>query len=142
MGALWNKAITELKPYCIGKCSRSDCAKSWIRSCADSKPVENRTKVPGVETNTGPLGHGLPVAVGMAKAAKLSKADWKTYVITGDGEMQEGSNWEAAMAAAKWKLDNFTVILDRNHLQNDYCVKLQLALIHWDQRTHLSSLHL
>lgn len=51
----------------------------------------NRNKVPGVETNTGPLGHGLPVAVGMAKAAKLSGADYHTYVITGDGEMQEGS---------------------------------------------------
>ena len=55
----------------------------------------NCNKVPGVETNTGPLGHGLPVAVGMAKAAKLTGADYHTYVMTGDGEMQEGSNWEA-----------------------------------------------
>lgn len=77
----------------------------------------NRTKVPGVETNTGPLGHGLPVAVGMAKAAKLSKADWKTYVITGDGEMQEGSNWEALMAAAQFQLDNLTLVIDHNRLQ-------------------------
>ena len=77
----------------------------------------NRTKVPGVETNTGPLGHGLPVAVGMAKAAKLSNADWKTYVITGDGEMQEGSNWEALMAAAQFGLDNLTLIIDHNRLQ-------------------------
>lgn len=77
----------------------------------------NCTKVPGVETNTGPLGHGLPVAVGMAKAAQLSRASWRTYVLTGDGELQEGSNWEAAMAAAQFGLDNLTVIVDRNRLQ-------------------------
>ena len=77
----------------------------------------DRTKVPGVETNTGPLGHGLPVGVGMAKAAKLSHAGWQTYVICGDGEMQEGSNWEAIMAAAQFNLDNLTLIIDHNRLQ-------------------------
>ncbi len=77
----------------------------------------NCTKVPGVETNTGPLGHGLPVAVGMAKAAQLDGASWRTYVLTGDGELQEGSNWEAAMAAAQFGLDNLTVIVDHNRLQ-------------------------
>ncbi len=77
----------------------------------------NRLKVPGVETNTGPLGHGLPVAVGMAKAAQLDGADWRTFVITGDGEMQEGSNWEAIMAAAQFRLDNLTLIIDHNRLQ-------------------------
>ncbi|MCW2306323.1 transketolase [Rhodobium gokarnense] len=77
----------------------------------------NCTKVPGVETNTGPLGHGLPVAVGMAKAAQMSGASWRTFVLTGDGEMQEGSNWEAAMAAAHFKLDNLTLIIDHNRLQ-------------------------
>lgn len=77
----------------------------------------NRTKVPGVETNTGPLGHGLPIAVGMAIAAKLSRADWRTFVITGDGEMQEGSNWEAIMAAAHFELDNLILIIDHNRLQ-------------------------
>ncbi len=77
----------------------------------------NRTKVPGVETNTGPLGHGLPVAVGMAKAAKLNDASWRTFVITGDGEMQEGSNWEAIMAAAQFELDNLTLVIDHNRLQ-------------------------
>lgn len=77
----------------------------------------NRTKVPGVETNTGPLGHGLPVAVGMATAAKLDKASWQTYVVTGDGEMQEGSNWEAIMAASQFGLDNLTLIIDHNRLQ-------------------------
>lgn len=77
----------------------------------------NRTKVPGVESNTGPLGHGLPVGVGMATAAKLNNATWRTFVITGDGEMQEGSNWEAIMAAAHFKLDNLTLIIDHNRLQ-------------------------
>lgn len=77
----------------------------------------NRTKVPGVETNTGPLGHGLPVAVGTAIASKLTGVDYRVFVVTGDGELQEGSNWEAAMAAAHYKLDNLTLIVDRNRLQ-------------------------
>jgi transketolase len=77
----------------------------------------DRNKVPGVEANTGPLGHGLPIGVGAAKAAKITGAAWKTFVLTGDGELQEGSNWEAAMAAAQFRLDNLTVIVDRNRLQ-------------------------
>jgi transketolase len=77
----------------------------------------DRKKVPGVETNTGPLGHGLPVAVGCALAAKMDGAAWHTYVLTGDGELQEGSNWEAALSAAHYKLDNLTVVVDRNGLQ-------------------------
>ena len=77
----------------------------------------NRNKVPGVETNTGPLGHGLPIAVGTAIGAKLAKTGARTFVIMGDGEMQEGSNWEALMSAAHHKLDNLTAIVDRNRLQ-------------------------
>src|SRR6516165_8652201 len=77
----------------------------------------DRNKVPGVEANTGPLGHGLPIGVGAAKAAKITRASWRTFVLTGDGELQEGSNWEAAMAAAQFRLDNLTVIVDRNGLQ-------------------------
>jgi transketolase len=77
----------------------------------------DRNKVPGVETNTGPLGHGLPVAVGAALAAKLQDYSWRVFALTGDGELQEGSNWEAAMAAAHYKLDNLAVIVDRNRLQ-------------------------
>jgi transketolase len=77
----------------------------------------DRNKTPGVETNTGPLGHGLPVAVGCALAAKLDGASWRTFVVSGDGELQEGSNWEAAMAAAHYQLDNLVVIVDRNGLQ-------------------------
>ena len=77
----------------------------------------NRNKVPGVETNTGPLGHGLPIAVGTAIGAKLANTGARTFVIMGDGEMQEGSNWEALMSAAHHKLDNLTAIVDRNRLQ-------------------------
>src|SRR5581483_4943016 len=77
----------------------------------------NRRKVPGVESNTGPLGHGLPVGVGCAIAARLSGADWRTFVVLGDGELQEGSNWEAAMAAGHRGLGNLTAIVDRNRLQ-------------------------
>jgi transketolase len=77
----------------------------------------NRTKVPGVETNTGPLGHGFPVGVGCALAANLRGLDYRTFVVLGDGELQEGSNWEAAMTAAHYNLDNLTAIVDRNRLQ-------------------------
>lgn len=77
----------------------------------------DRCKVPGVEANTGPLGHGLPIGVGMALAAKMDHADWRTFVLTGDGELQEGSNWEAIMAASHFGLDNLTVVVDRNRLQ-------------------------
>jgi transketolase len=77
----------------------------------------NRNRVPGVETNTGPLGHGLPVGVGAALAARLQKATWRVFVITGDGELQEGSNWEAAMCAGHYGLDNLTLIVDRNGFQ-------------------------
>ena len=74
-------------------------------------------KVPGMEICSGALGHGLSVAVGMALGAKKTCRDYKTYVLMGDGELAEGSVWEAAMAAANYKLDNLTAIIDRNGLQ-------------------------
>jgi transketolase len=77
----------------------------------------NRNKVPGVETNTGPLGHGMPVGVGAAIAAKLTGSDARVFVVLGDGEMQEGSNWEALMTGSQYKLDNLTIVVDRNRLQ-------------------------
>ena len=77
----------------------------------------DRNKLPGVEANTGPLGHGLPIAVGAALAARMRKESWRVFVLTGDGELQEGSNWEAAMTAQHYGLDNFTVIVDRNRIQ-------------------------
>ena len=74
-------------------------------------------RIPGVEANTGALGHGLSISVGAALAAKMDGASWRSFVLTGDGELQEGSNWEALMAAAHFKLDNLTLIIDRNRLQ-------------------------
>lgn len=77
----------------------------------------DRTKVPGVETNTGSLGHGLSVGVGTALAARLRHSNARTVVVLGDGELQEGSNWEAAMLAAHYRLDSLTAVVDRNGLQ-------------------------
>ena len=78
-------------------------------------PVKHKT--PGVELNTGALGHGLPVAVGIAIAAKKDASARKVFVVTGDGELAEGSNWEAALVAAHYGLDNLIIINDKNKLQ-------------------------
>lgn len=77
----------------------------------------NRNYLPGVETNTGPLGHGLPVAAGIAVAGQIDDAGYRVFALTGDGELQEGSMWEAAMFAGHRGLGNLTVIVDRNRLQ-------------------------
>lgn len=77
----------------------------------------NMHKLPGVETNTGALGHGLSIAGGMALGFKIDKSTSKVFVLMGDGELAEGSNWEAASAAAMHKLDNLVVFVDRNTLQ-------------------------
>jgi transketolase len=77
----------------------------------------NMHKLPGVETNTGALGHGLAIAGGMALGLRMDKSDSKVYVVMGDGELAEGSNWEAAAAASMHKLENLIVFVDRNRLQ-------------------------
>jgi transketolase len=74
-------------------------------------------KVPGIEQNTGALGHGLSVAVGLALAAKKDGRTYRVFTLLGDGELTEGSNWEASMSAAHYRLDNLVVIVDRNGLQ-------------------------
>ncbi len=74
-------------------------------------------EVPGIEVNSGALGHGLAIGVGMALAAKMDKKDYRTFVLMGDGEQGEGSIYEAAMAANRYHLDNLVAIIDRNHLQ-------------------------
>ena len=74
-------------------------------------------KLPGIEMNSGSLGHGLPVAVGMALAQKMDKRPSRTYVVMGDGELAEGSVWEGAMSATQYKLDNLCAVVDRNRLQ-------------------------
>ena len=79
-------------------------------------------KTPGIDMTAGSLGHGLSAGLGMALSGKLQQKDYHVFVIIGDGESQEGSIWEASMAAPNFKLDNLTAILDYNHLQNDYSV--------------------
>jgi len=74
-------------------------------------------KVNGIEQNTGALGHGLPICVGTALAAKLDQKDYRVFTLMGDGELPEGSNWEAALSAAHYKLDNLCAIVDKNTLQ-------------------------
>lgn len=79
----------------------------------------NMNDTPGVDMSTGSLGQGLSAANGMALAGKLDKKDYRVYAVTGDGELEEGQIWEAAMTSAHYKLDNLTVFVDNNHLQID-----------------------
>lgn len=86
------------------------------------------SKVPGVEFSTGSLGHGLPFGTGKALAAKRLNQSWNTFVILGDGELGEGSNWEAMMFAAHHQLDNLVAIVDYNKLQSLTTVDKTLRL--------------
>ena len=79
----------------------------------------HRTSLPGLETTSGPLGEGLSQAIGIALAGKLDKKDYQVYVLTSDGEHEEGNTWEAAMFAGKNKLSNLTQVVDRNNIQID-----------------------
>ena len=80
-------------------------------------------KLPGIEMNSGSLGHGLPVSIGMALAAKMDGRAYRTYVFMGDGELAEGSVWEGAMAAPTYGLDNLCALVDRNRLQISGCTE-------------------
>ena len=96
----------------------------------DHSPLMNHIshKVPGVEFSTGALGHGLPFGVGKAFAAKAGGHAWKTFVLLSDGELGEGSNWEAMMFAAHHKLDNLVAIIDYNKLQSLTTVEKTLGV--------------
>jgi transketolase len=91
-------------------------------------------KVKGLDMTTGSLGNGLGIGVGMAKAAKISKKNYRVYVVVGDGESQEGAVWEAAMSAAHYKLDNLVVIVDKNNLQVDGFVSEIMAIDPIDEK--------
>lgn len=84
-------------------------------------------KLPGIEMNSGSLGHGLPVCVGMALAGKIDKRNYRVYTVMGDGELAEGSVWEGVMAAHQYKLDNLCAIVDRNRLQISGCTEDVMA---------------
>ena len=91
-------------------------------------------KVRGVDASTGSLGHGLGIALGMAMGARLRKETWRTYCIVGDGECNEGSIWEAAMAASHYKVSNLTAIVDRNKLMIDGPTEQVLGLEPFPQK--------
>ena len=91
-----------------------------LGSYLQGHPCMNET--PGVDMSSGSLGQGISAAVGMALSAKLTNESWRTYTLLGDGEIQEGQVWEAAMFAGAHKLDNLVVIVDNNNLQIDGCV--------------------
>lgn len=80
-------------------------------------------KLPGIEMNSGSLGHGLPVCVGMALAGKMDNRPYRVYTVMGDGELAEGSVWEAAMSASQYHLDNLCAVVDRNRLQISGCTE-------------------
>jgi transketolase len=97
-----------------------------INSILQGHPDMNKT--PGIDMTAGSLGQGMSAGLGMALSGKLREKDYHVWVIIGDGEMQEGAIWESAMSAAKWKLDNLTYVLDRNNLQNDYFVDIEMPI--------------
>ena len=90
--------------------------------------------VPGVEVSTGALGHGLGIGAGMALGAKMDGARWRTYVVLGDGECDEGSVWEAALQAAQYKLDRLIAVVDYNHIQTLTTVDETLRLEPFEQK--------
>ena len=100
--------------------------KEWLKTFRQTgsrlQGHPDRSKLPGVETNSGPLGHGLSIGVGLALSARLSGRAYRTYVLQGDGESQAGVVWEAAMAANKYRVDNLTCVLDYNGVQLDGAV--------------------
>lgn len=99
-----------------GFLDREDVLKHFSRF--GSKYIGHpNNKLPGIEMNSGSLGHGLPVCVGIAKACKMDKRPSRVYTVMGDGELAEGSIWEGIMAASQYALDNLCAVIDRNRLQ-------------------------
>ena len=105
-----------------------DKLKTHYKNGSDLSGHVSHKGIPGVEFSTGSLGHGLPVATGMALAAKINKDKHTVYVLMSDGECDEGSNWEAALFAPHHKLDNLVVIIDRNKLQSIHSTEDTLGL--------------
>jgi len=84
--------------------------------------------IPGAEVSTGSLGHGLSIGAGMAMGARMNGEDWRTWVVLGDGECDEGSVWEAALQAAQFRLDRLVAVVDYNHMQSLFTVEKTLQL--------------
>jgi transketolase len=98
-----------------------DLLKTYLKFKTRLAGHPNMHKLPGVEATTGSLGHGFSISVGVAMNGKMEKANYRIFTMLGDGEINEGQVWEAAMCAAHYKLDNLIGIIDRNNLQNDGC---------------------
>lgn len=111
----------------VGFFSKDELSQHYQNGSYFSGHVSHKN-IPGVELSTGSLGHGLPVGVGMALSAKLDARTNRVFVLIGDGELLEGSNWEAIFFAAHHKLDNLTLIIDRNKLQSIYSTEKTIAL--------------
>jgi transketolase len=123
----------------IGWLSMEEC----MSHCQDGSKLGGHAEpnVPGVDCYTGSLGHGLSIGCGMAKAAKMKGEDWKVYVLLGDGEMQEGSNWEAMLFAAHHNLDNLVAIVDRNKQQATDFTEDALAMGNMYQKFDVFGFH-
>lgn len=119
---VWYAALANRGFYDRAHLSTLRKLNSILQGHADMK------KTPGVDMTVGSLGQGICAGVGMALGARYLHKDFHVWVVIGDGEMQEGSVWEAAMSAAKWNLDNLTVILDLNRIQNDDFVEKTMPL--------------
>lgn len=96
-----------------------DLLKTYLKFNTRLAAHPNMNKLPGIEATTGSLGHGLSISVGIALNGKMEGANYRIFTMLGDGEIDEGQVWEAAMCAAHYKLDNLIGIIDRNNLQND-----------------------
>ena len=105
-----------------------DKLKTHYQDGSDLSGHISHKGIPGVEFSTGSLGHGLPVACGMALAAKINKKNHRVFALLSDGECDEGSNWEAILFAAHHKLNNLFAIIDRNRLQSIYSTEDTVAL--------------
>ena len=110
---VWYAALAERGYFAKSHLGTLRQLNSLLQGHADMR------KTPGVDMTVGSLGQGLSAGLGMALSGKLCHKDYHVWVMIGDGEIQEGAIWEAAMAGARWRLDNLTAILDRNRLQND-----------------------
>ena len=111
-----------------------DKLKTHYQDGSDLSGHVSHKGIPGVEFSTGSLGHGLPVASGIALAAKINKKKYRVFVLLSDGECDEGSNWEAILFAAHHKLDNLVVVVDRNRLQSINSTEDTLALEPFDDK--------
>lgn len=120
-------------------CQRGFFPESDMIECADGSKIAGhivKDSLPGIEVSTGSLGHGFPMANGMALAAKKDGKEHKVIVMISDGECDEGSTWESALFASHWQLDNLTVILDYNKIQSfgtvDEVMKLEPLAKKWE----------